>query len=291
MRRSGSRKSMAYLKLSACVMMAAFLSSAVLAQSQLTRVDPRHSTASIFLHRKAGDSTPLNVGIAMVSGTANWDHKNPTKSDFRLYVYPAGQDSQLFNSDGSFRKDGIANLARYTVMTFQSKSCTLDPSGRLIVTGDLTVTHVERESTSEWSIAYSGAQLGDPVGHSLTHEVRLIVQDGSSAPVPKWPAVKPDLLASLRTSDKESHGIRNTLMDAVWPVVVLDERCEPPPATASADMRAYQGANCSGTPVLPATSGEMPAWSDQGYSGSKDSDPTMEDRVTILFNLRLTPKK
>jgi polyisoprenoid-binding protein YceI len=291
MRRSGSRKSMAYLNLSACMAMAAFLSSAVLAKSQLTRVDPRHSTASIFLHRKAGDSMPLNVGIAMVSGTAKWDQDNPAKSDFRLYVFPAVQDSRLLNSDGSFRKDGFANLARYTLMTFQSKSCTLDPSSRLIVTGDLTVTHVERETTAEWSIAYSGAQLGDPVVHSLAHEVRLIVQDGSSAPAPKWPAVKPDLLASIRTNDKEFHGIRNALIDAVWPIVVLDERCEPPPATASADMRAYQGANCSGTPVLPATSGEMPAWSDQGYSGSKEPDPTMEDRVTILFNLRLTPEK
>ena len=282
---------MTYLKLSTCMAMAAFLSSAALAQSGLTRVDPRHSTASLFLHRKAGDSPPLNVGIVMVSGTANWDRNNPAKSDFHLYVYPAGQDSHLLNSDGSFRKDGFANLARYTLMTFQSKSCTLAPSGRLLVTGDLTVTHVERETTTEWSIAYSGAQLGEPVVHSLTHEVRLIVQDGSSAPAPNWPAVKPVLLASLRTNDKEFHGIRNALMDAVWPIVVLDERCEPPPATASADMRAYQGANCSGTPVLPATSGEMPAWSDQGYSGSKDPDPSVEDRVTILFNLRLTPEK
>jgi hypothetical protein len=176
-------------------------------------------------------------------------------------------------------------------MTFESKSSTLDPSGRLLVTGDLAVTHVERETTPEWSIAYSGAQLGDPVVQSLTHEVRLVVQDGSSAPAPKWPAVKPDLLASIRTNEREFHGIRHALLDAVWPTVVLDERCEPPPATASADMRAYQGANCSGTPVLPATSSEMPAWNDPGYSGSKDPDPTVEDHLTILFQLRLTPRK
>src|SRR5713101_9068345 len=104
---------MTYLKLSACMAMAAFLSSAALVQSELNRVDPRHSTASLFLHRKAGDSPPLNVGIVMVSGTAKWDHINPAKSDFRLYVYPAGQDSHLLKSDGSFRKDEIANLARY----------------------------------------------------------------------------------------------------------------------------------------------------------------------------------
>src|SRR5260370_8193692 len=98
MRRNSGGISMTHLRLSACVAMAACLSSAALAQSGLTRVDPRHSTASIFLHRRAGDSTPLNVGIAMVSGTANWDRNNPAKSDFHLYVYPAGQDSHLLNS-------------------------------------------------------------------------------------------------------------------------------------------------------------------------------------------------
>jgi polyisoprenoid-binding protein YceI len=282
---------MKHLRLWVCVPIAALLVSAALAQSEHTRIDPRHSTASLFLQGKPGGSPPLNVGIAMVSGTANWDHTDAAKSDFRLYVYPAGQDSQLLKSDGSFRKDAFVNLARYTLIAFQSRSCTLDPGGKLVVTGDLTVTHIERESSAEWSIAYSGAVLGHPVVESLAHEVRLIVRDGSSVPAPKWPAVKPDLLATAATNGKEFHGIREALMEAVWPIVVLDERCEAPAATASADMRAYQGANCSGTPVLPASTGEVPAWSDQGYAGSRDPDPSLEDRVTILFSLRLSPEK
>jgi hypothetical protein len=231
------------------------------------------------------------VGIALVSGTAIWDHRNTAKSDFRLYVFPSGQDSSLLNSDGSLRKDGVANLARYTLMTFQSKGADHGAYGSLVVMGMLTVTHVEREVNTQWSIGYSGAELGNPVVHSLTHDVRLIVTEGSSAPQPTWPSSKPDLLASTRMNDKEFHGIKNALLDAVWPIVVLDERCEPPPATASADMRGYQGAICAGTPVLPSASGEMPAWSEQGYFGSEQPDPTVEDRVTILFSLRLIAEK
>jgi polyisoprenoid-binding protein YceI len=278
-------------KHSVWVAIGALLASATLAQSERSRIDPHHSTASIFLQGKHGGSQPLNVGIALVSGTANWDHRNTAKSDFRLYVFPAGEDSPLLNSDGSLRKDGVANLARYTLMTFQSKSAELDPNGRLVVLGNLTVTHVEREVNMQWSMAYSGAELGDPVVESITHEVRLIVTGGSSVPQPTWPSSKPDLLASMRTNVKELRGIKSSLLDAVWPIVVLDERCEPPPPTASADMRGYQGGNCAGTPVLPTASGEMPAWSDQGYSGSEDPDPTVEDRVTILFSLRLIAEK
>src|ERR1700730_4501629 len=185
-------------KHSVCIAIGAFLASATLPQSERTRIDPYHSTASIILQGKHGGPQPLNVGIALVSGTANWDHRSIAKSDFRLYVFPAGQDSPLLNSDGSLRKDGVAKLARYTLMTFQSKSAELDPNGRLVVIGILTVTHVEREANMQWSIAYSGAELGDPVVQSLTHEVRLMVTDGSSAPQPTWPSSKPDLLASTR---------------------------------------------------------------------------------------------
>ena len=277
--------------ISVWVMVAASFAPAALAQQDRTRIDSRHSTASIFLKGKASESQPLNVGIAMVSGKAYWDRLNTANSDFHLYVYPAGQESTLLDSDGSFRKDGLANLSRYTLMTFQSKSSVLDPNRKLIVTGDLSIIQVERESRADWSIAYSGAQLGDPVVNRQTHEVRLIVQDGSSVPPPQWPAVKPDLVGSTHTSDEQFPGIRNVLVNSVWPIVVLDERCEPPAATASADMRAYQGPNCSGIPVLPASSSEMPAWTDQGYSGTRDPDPAVENHVAIVFNLRLAPEK
>jgi polyisoprenoid-binding protein YceI len=271
--------------------MAASTAPAAFAQQDLSRIDPRHSTASIFLQGNGSDAPPLNAGIAMVSGRADWDRINAVNSDFHLYIYPAGQESALLDSNASFRKDGLANLARYTLLTFQSKSSSLDSNQKLVVTGDLTIIHVEREARADWSIAYSGAQVGDPFMHRQTRQVRLVIQDGSSASGAKWPAIRPDLVGSITTSDEQFHGIRKILVDSVWPIVVLDERCGPPAATASADMRGYQGANCSGTPVLPSTSGEIPAWSDQGYSGSKDPDPTAENRVTIVFNLRLIPEK
>jgi polyisoprenoid-binding protein YceI len=271
--------------------MAASTAPAAFAQQDLSRIDPRHSTASIFLQGNGSDAPPLNAGIAMVSGRADWDRINAVNSDFHLYIYPAGQESALLDSNASFRKDGLANLARYALLTFQSKSSSLDSNQKLVVTGDLTIIHVEREACADWSIAYSGAQVGDPVMHRQTHQVRLVIQDGSSAPRAKWPPLRPDLIGSINTNEEQFHGINKLLTDSVWPIVVLDERCESPAANASADMRGYQGANCSGTPVLPSTSGEIPAWSDQGYSGSKDPDSTAENRVTIVFNLRLIPEK
>jgi polyisoprenoid-binding protein YceI len=282
---------MRYLKVHLCMSIALLSTSPADGQSPRTRIDPHHSTASLFLQKKDANSPPLNVGIAMVSGTANWDHSNVAKSEFRLHIYPANQDSRLLESDGSFRKGGIANLSRYTLMTFQSRNSTLDPSGKLIVTGELTVTYVEREASAEWSVAYTGAEKANPSAQTLTHEVRLIVADGSTAPPPNWPSVKPDLVATTTTSAKEFKGIRRALVNAVWPIVVLDERCAPPPGTASADVRGYQGANCSSVPVLTVTSSQMPAWTEPGYFGSKDQDPTAADQVTIVMNLRLLETK
>lgn len=273
------------------VALIAMLASPAAAQSERTRVDPGHSTASIFLPRKGTASPPLNVGIAEVSGIAKWDLNDVSKSVFDLYIFPADEDPRLLNDDGSLRQGGIVNLSRYTLMAFHSKSFALDQNRKLIVTGDLSITHVERETVANWSIAYSGVQTGEPVIHTATHEARLIVETVPATAKADWPGAKPDLRASLIIGNEDFKELKDALQSAVWPIVVQDKRCVMPPGTASADLRAYQGAICSGTPILIDPAGEIPAWSGAGYSGSIDPDPPIGDRAKILFNLRLNEEK
>jgi polyisoprenoid-binding protein YceI len=280
---------MKHLKLSACLAIALISACAAFAQSDRSRVDPGHSTASLYLQAANDASSALNVAIAKVSGTAYWDRDKPSNSIFNLSIYPAVQDSQLLAEDGSFRKDGLANLARYTLLTFQSKSAALDRSGKLLVAGNLTVAYVEREASQEWSAAYTGAVPGDPVVRRSTHEVHLIVENVAPNEGREWPAAKPDLFGSIATTEEAAPGLKHALRDAVWPIVVEDERCEMPAPTA--DMRAYQGAICSGTPLLVEPSGKMPAWSSQGYSGSIDPNPALLQHVSILLRLRLLEPK
>lgn len=271
----------------ACIALAPSFAIPAASQSERTRVDPGHSTASIFVLGNSADSPSLNVGIAKVSGTANWDREDPSKSVFNFYIFPADEESRLLNADGSFRKDGLAQLARYLLMSFHSKSCKLNQNGKLIATGDLTVTQVDRATNASWSIAYTGAQWSAPSIHTMTQEIQLTIE-----PVPvdqnaDWLAPRADLRAYLSTTDEDFKGIKSALRDAIWPIVVLDKHCRMPADSAAAIVRNYQGPICTGTPVLPAPSGEVPAWSDSGFAGTIDPDLSKADRVMIQLNLRL----
>jgi polyisoprenoid-binding protein YceI len=273
------------------VALIAMLASPAAAQSERTRVDPGHSTASIFLLREGTTSPPLIVGIAETSGIAKWDLNDVSKSVFDLYIFPADEDPRLLNDDGSLRQDAIVNLSRYTLMAFHSKSSRLDQDGKLIVTGDLSITHVERETFANWSVAYSGSQSAAPLIHNVTHEARLIVEIVPAAAKADGPGAKPDLRASIIIRNEDFKGLKDALQSAVWPILVQDRRCVMPSIAASGDLRAYQGAICSGTPILTDPAGQVPAWSAAGYSGSIDRDPPNGDRAKILFNLRLSEEK
>ena len=262
-------------------------------QSDLWRIDAEHSTASIWVQPRDEKSAPLNVGIAKVSGFAFWDHHDISKSDFHLDIYPARQDAVLFDDDDNFRRDAIVNLARYTLMGFKSQSAALDPAGRLVLSGNFEVTYVDRATATEWSVAYSGAVPAPPEIRDSTQPVRLVVERVPPEQQNNWPAANADLLASITTTDEAFPGLQRELRDSIWPVVVQDERCKMPPATASADMRGYRGAECVGTPVLISPTGEIPAWSDAGYSGSveKNAGPGWHDQIIILLRLRLIEAK
>lgn len=274
----------------AIVMTAAFAFSAA-AQTERTKVDPGHSLASIFLLRKAASAPPSNVGIAQVSGIAKWDASDVSKSIFDLYIFPADEDPRLLNDDGTIRQDTIVNLSRYTLMAFHSKKVALDQEGKLIVTGDLSITHVEREALASWSPAYSGSKTAEPVIHNVTHEARLTVEIVPVAAKADWPGAKPDLRAFMIISNEDFKGLKDALQGAVWPILVQDRRCVMPSIAASGDLRAYQGAICSGTPILTDPAGQVPAWSAAGYAGAIDPAPPEGDRAKILFNLRLVEEK
>ena len=283
---------MGHLNIPIWVMMAASLASPALAQSErMQQIDSGHSTASMYVAPAGETSSALNLAIAKVSGTAYWDRDKPSNSVFDLYIFPAVKDLPPLAEDGSLRKDAVLNLSRYTLLTFRSKNAVLDGSGKLLVTGDLTITYLERESNTQWSVAYAGGTSGEPIVQTSTHEVRLVVESVAPNEGREWPAAKADLFGSIATTEEAVPGLKHALMDAVWPIVVEDERCVMPAPAAGADMRAYQGAICSGTPVLVEPSGKMPAWSSQGYSGSIDPNPARLSRINILLRLRIREPK
>src|SRR5580700_1659261 len=148
-----------------------FSAASVAAQNVKWQIDAGHSTASIFL-AQSGDTDPgLNIGVAMAAGTMEFDSSDPSKLSLQLNVIPADQDKALLNPDGTLRAGAYAAVSRYTVMSFQSKSAVRDQDGKLQLTGDMTITYVEREVPSDWNIGYSGPTAITPVSKSAPRTV------------------------------------------------------------------------------------------------------------------------
>ncbi len=255
------------------------------AQNGESRIDSGHSTASLSVVSSRGRS--WNIGIAKVSGTVTFND-DAGKDAVNLYIYPAREGSRLLNSEGGFRAHSFANLSRYSVMTFHSSSFTRNQEGKLMATGELSVTHVQRDPSIDWTNAYSGPDYSQPVGQTTTHAATFIFEAES------FGAQNRTVAATRSAEDVSALGTVNlhkfpalkiAWLDSVWPLVVEDEHCQTP--VTKADFRDYSGPKCTGTPVLPTSIAQPPERFGLDYPGPDIATAPAADEATILLHLRL----
>jgi len=260
----------------------------VAAQTGELRIDSRYSTASLSL-ASSTSGTSWNIGIAKVSGavTLNDDHD---KDAIHFVIYPAGEGSLLLNPSGGLRENRIADLARYTVMTFRSTQVTQNRDGKLAVTGELSLTHVAREVSVIWSNAYSGADYGDPVTQTTTLPVTFILDAPSQAAAAVRDHDSGERSAVATVSLRDFPELQSAWLDSVWPLVVEDERCETPGSRAS--FRDYSGVKCTGTPILTTPIYQPPPPIVRGdYPLPYEVNAPASDEATIIIYLRLEGRR
>jgi polyisoprenoid-binding protein YceI len=278
-------KSVAQLQL--VLGLTALAAASVSAQNVKWQIDAGHSTASIFL-AQSGDPDPgLNIAVAMAAGTMELDSADPSKLSLQLNIIPADQDQALLNPNGTLRTGAYAALSRYTVMRFQSKSAVRDQSGKLQLTGDLTVTYVEREAPSDWNAGYSGPTVIAPVSKSATRKVTFTF-DKSASDIAYGQKVGWMEITGLGTIPLEGlPALRDWLWSSVWPMLVEDRSCYMP--NYSISMREYHGAVCTGHLVETKPPKEVPYSSVSGldYSGPRFETPQKINEVRILLDLRM----
>lgn len=131
------------------------LAGSACAQVQTWSIDPNH-TAAQFSVRHMGIST-VRGAFTKVSGTAQYDPSNPSKVSVDATIEAASVDTRVSMRDDDLRSDHYFEVAKYPTITFKSKSVQAAGTGKLKITGDLTI-------------------------HGTTKEVVLDV-DGPSAPV------------------------------------------------------------------------------------------------------------
>lgn len=261
------------------------LSPNIRAQNEKWKIDPGHSHATFFLISSRHRAEPRVAGIARVSGLANLKADDPSKMALRLSVYPEGEGQTLLTGDDTLRADGLAPLAYYSVLSFQSERTVVDPNGKLELTGEMGLTHVTRASTAAWSNSYTGSEYVDPVKKTSSRDVSLRLVTSAQAIAADEKAGLLGLLLVADISREDFPELWSSLLDSIWPAVVDDRNCSLPGLRVS--MRDYRGASCTGTVVGPA---EIPAeFTDapEDKAGRTVRREPGGDKIRIVFQLRL----
>jgi polyisoprenoid-binding protein YceI len=261
------------------------LAAPAFAQSSAWTLDSDHSTGRLSLSATADPSASFDVGVARVKGTVNLSDGEITDPSFTFTIYPAGQDPNAIGAGGNLNLAEFSNVARASVIQFQSRQVQIAENGDLIVTGDLTSTHLERPVLiTAFSEDYAGPVYGEPEVRSTTREVTFVFPGGATRLAKATDSRKLKLAGATTIATEDFPGLFEAVTDANWPIVVEDRECTTP-ATIGEE---YHGSSCTGTPVLPRTQG--PAYNTIGedYPGTEPAPSHARDNVKIALNLELT---
>jgi len=266
------------------VVLAAGFAAPALAQNSNWKLDSDHSTGRLTLSSTADPDATFDIGIARVKGSVNLDASSLSNSSFDFIIYPADQDPASINKDGSLNAAEFSNAPRSTVINFRSKEVKLTGDGDLAVTGDLTLTHLERPALITYSEAYDGPVYGEPEVRSATREVTFVFGHAAAAAANAGSSRKLKLAASATIKTEDFPGLFEAVTGLNWPVVVEDEECKAP-ATIGEE---YHGTSCTGTPVVVSSRPSASFTIGEDYPGPDLDTPRVRDNVSIALNLELT---
>lgn len=204
-----------------------FASVSVLAQDTW-QVDPQHSVARLSL---GSGSNALEIGLARVSGDVVFDSTDPADAIVKLKI--------------SSENGPVADQAK---MTFTSERSAMTSNGELVITGELSVTRIERSATMDPNEAYAGPVYGDSIAHTDTSEIALVFLN------PRQRAAHVGTMQLSGTTSLSREAFPQ-LLEALtlddWPTQLVNgEKCDVP-STVGED---YSGAKCTGTVIAAVTS-------------------------------------
>jgi polyisoprenoid-binding protein YceI len=139
---------------------AAFSLPAAAATSEW-KLDPPHSSAQ-FAVRHLTIST-IRGAFAKVGGTVQLDDQDITKSSVEVTIDAASVDTRVQQRDEDLRSDNFFDVAKYPTIVFKSKKVEQVATGKLKVTGDLTIHGTTKEVVLD--VDGPTAPIKDPWGN------------------------------------------------------------------------------------------------------------------------------
>jgi polyisoprenoid-binding protein YceI len=255
-------------------------------QSATWQIDPGHSTASFSLETAGGAARPFNLAIAMVAGRLDFDPDKTSESTLQLNIFPAGESDNLLDRSGRFRAGAFADLTKYSLLTFQSKSSKLTAQGKIEFQGDLTVIHVVRQAEIDWSNAYAGPIEQEPLTQRVNHKATIALDPKALLEANANAKTRADVAALAGIDRATFQQSWDAMRDSVWPVVVFDRDCRMP-YYIGPSMRDYNGPACTGTPVTKASYDSSPVPPEFNDIGAGYPPPPSGNEISIAINLHL----
>jgi polyisoprenoid-binding protein YceI len=140
---------------------AVVLLSSALAAQQVWQIDPVHTNAQ-FSCRHMGIST-VRGSFTKTTGTVQYDPSDPSKTAIDATIDVNSIDTRNDMRDKDLKSDHFFDVAKYPTLTFKSKSAQAAGSGKLKVTGDLTIHGVTKEVVL--NVDGPSAPMKDPRGN------------------------------------------------------------------------------------------------------------------------------
>jgi polyisoprenoid-binding protein YceI len=150
-----------FRKFLVCSAVFVFISSAF-AQVETWKIDPAHSAAQ-FSVRHLGIST-VRGEFKKVSGSANYDPADPAKTAIEATIDATTIDTRVDRRDNDLRGPEFFDVQKYPTITFKSKRAEAGGTGKLKITGDLTIHGVTKEVVLD--VDGPTPPIKDPKGNS-----------------------------------------------------------------------------------------------------------------------------
>src|ERR1700722_1592716 len=136
------RNTVVALQLVALLGLANLAASRAMAQTGTWYLDPNHSSAQ-FAVRHLGIST-VRGAFTKLSGVIV-DSPDLSKASVNVTIDASSIDTRVQRRDDDLRSDHFFDVAKFPTITFQSKKVESAGTGKLKVTGDLTMHGVTKE--------------------------------------------------------------------------------------------------------------------------------------------------
>jgi polyisoprenoid-binding protein YceI len=216
-----------------------------LAQNAVWRIDSEHSTARLFLASSRNPDDTVNVGVARANGLVTRTADDSAVPFFDFTIYPADKTESLERSQQEQNNEKRGNEPDYTVISFKSARAVRIDKETFRVTGNLTLTYVERLAAYDPSEAYSGPVYGPAVTHSVRQEAVFEFHQVNPSGVQTEENGNSEWSAFTTISGENFPELLDAVSAMDWPTFVADEYCFTP-LTIGED---YSGPACTGETV------------------------------------------